>query len=367
MQQLSYIPKLDGLRGLSIFLVLVAHFYSSGLDALGYLGVTIFFVISGYLITSILLSYAENLSIGTAAIKFYGRRTLRLFPAYYLCIAVTAILNVMNMRQIWWIDALYLNNFKIAHDGNWGVSGHFWSLCVEEQFYLLWFPLVMLLSRRKLLHFIVACLLAGPLFRWTAFYLGTTDFYNVLLPCQVDSLATGALIAYAMNFSKPPSVWKILKRWRLPLLLGSAYVVMAMMFLSYDTLDRIFLASFTNIVGACLVSISIDSESDWKFGWLENRYLRHIGKISYGIYVYHYFLKYFEARRLDNIAIQNVIENYIPHSYTVAICIRFFILSALAVLIAELSWRLIERPILKLKDLPLFKMAGQPDIAKSDA
>src|SRR6185437_7862136 len=103
--KLPYAPRLDGLRGIAILLVLAEHFLWGGGHVLngrlpvGYLGVTVFFVISGYLITSILIGYSAAFSVGTAARIFYWRRGLRLFPAYYLCIALTAALNIGGMRS----------------------------------------------------------------------------------------------------------------------------------------------------------------------------------------------------------------------------------------------------------------------------
>ncbi|MDE2294142.1 MAG: acyltransferase, partial [Gammaproteobacteria bacterium] len=105
----KYLPRLDGLRAISIFLVLAEHFYSHGYEFGGY-GVTLFFVISGYLITSILVSYAETLSTADAAKKFYLRRALRLAPPYYLCIFLVTTFNINMGRPPWWIDALYLSN-----------------------------------------------------------------------------------------------------------------------------------------------------------------------------------------------------------------------------------------------------------------
>ncbi len=128
----TYYPRLDGLRALSIGLVLIEHFLWTGVADIG---VTLFFVISGVLITRILRGYRATLPLGQAAALFYSRRALRLFPAFYACIAVTSWLDLGGMRQTWLVNALYITNFKVALDNGWNGSSHFWTLAIEEQFY----------------------------------------------------------------------------------------------------------------------------------------------------------------------------------------------------------------------------------------
>ena len=142
--------RLDGVRALAVMLVLGEHFWWHTTLWLGAEGVMLFFVLSGFLSTSILLDYSDELSVGEAARVFYLKRLLRLTPVYYTCIAVTVALGIGGTRHTWWVDALYLTNFRVVLRQSWGPDTHFWTLALEEQFYLLWLPIVMLLPRRLL-------------------------------------------------------------------------------------------------------------------------------------------------------------------------------------------------------------------------
>src|SRR6266436_9372488 len=136
MSKLTYLPRLDGIRGLAISAVLVEHFISNrviGGFSPGGFGVLTFFVLSGYLITRILMQYSDRgTKVGAAAAHFYWRRFLRLSPPYYLAIAVAGIFGLAGIRSTWWVHALYLSNVKFALQGTFGGASHFWSLSVEE-------------------------------------------------------------------------------------------------------------------------------------------------------------------------------------------------------------------------------------------
>lgn len=339
----SYLPKLDGLRGISIILVLMQHFLWSGHGILkgtlpvGGLGVTMFFVISGYLITSILIAYANTLSFKRAAVKFYWRRMLRLSPIYYLCIAATAALGIGGMRSNWWVNGLYLMNFKVAADKAWNGSSHFWTLAVEEQFYLLWFLVVILIPRRFLFAVIIFFIAAGPLFR--AVTVGSA-FENVLLPGVIDSLATGALLSYALNSAAASQLWNVLHHWGSWLTLLSACLIIAIEAWPDGLASNISITSAMSLFSACLVLIAVDKRKDWRFDWLGGRTLRHVGKISYGLYVYHNFVP------------QTINENWFSgiHNPIALRFSQFLVFGGISLGIAEISWRLIESPILNFKD-----------------
>jgi peptidoglycan/LPS O-acetylase OafA/YrhL len=154
----EYFPKLDGLRAIAVGLVLVEHYAPGNFVnrfSPGGFGVKLFFTLSGFLITRILIEYRTSETPTRAAQQFYWHRFLRLAPALYAAILGAALLGIANMRQDWWIHGLYLTNFKVFIDGHWGPATHFWSLAVEEQFYIIWFFVVVLLPRRILLPSIV--------------------------------------------------------------------------------------------------------------------------------------------------------------------------------------------------------------------
>jgi len=357
----SYLPKLDGLRGISIILVMIQHFLWSGHGILkgtlpvGGLGVTIFFVISGYLITSILVAYANTLSFKKAAVKFYWRRMLRLSPIYYLCIAITVVFGIGGMRANWWVNALYLMNFKVALDKAWNGSSHFWTLAVEEQFYLLWFFVVILIPRRFLFAVIIFFLAAGPLWRGLVAVLGGSSFENVLLPGVIDSLATGALLSYAVNSAAASRLWKVFPRWRSSLLVLATCMIIAIETWPDNNASAILITTSLNFLSACLVLIAIDQRRDWRFDWLGGRAIRHIGKISYGLYVYHNFVP------------QTINEHWFSgiHNPVALRFSQFLVFAGISLCIAEISWRLIESPILKFKDRFPRPATRVPDVANA--
>src|ERR1700761_829228 len=147
-------PRLDGLRALAVGGVFLDHFvHAPAIHALrtGDARVRLFFVLSGFLITSILLEERDRAPrLADSAVRFYGRRLLRLSPALWLAIAAAAALGLANMRHDWWKHGLYLTNFMVAKHHNWLGPAHFWTLSVEEQFYLVWFFVVMVAPRRWL-------------------------------------------------------------------------------------------------------------------------------------------------------------------------------------------------------------------------
>jgi peptidoglycan/LPS O-acetylase OafA/YrhL len=198
------IATLDGMRGISILLVLAGHACGTGLlprtpyaAPVAAIGVRTFFVISGFLITTLLLR--EHTDRGSVSLRgFYLRRSLRIFPAFYCYLAFVAILALASLASVTLGDlaraATYTSNFRI--DRPW-VLGHLWSLSVEEQFYLLW-PLVLVIAGiARSTRVAVGAVLAAPVLRTIAWYRwpelrGLTD---QALPFVCDALATGCALA----------------------------------------------------------------------------------------------------------------------------------------------------------------------------
>jgi peptidoglycan/LPS O-acetylase OafA/YrhL len=203
---LTYMRQLDGLRALAVLAVLIEHYVPKtyGIARVipwGTLGVQLFFVLSGFLITGILLKCREI--SGTfqhpffSLRQFYIRRFLRIFPLYYFVLCMVFLLNVANIRETIFWYMFYLCNIKFAIDGNWaGTLSHFWSLAVEEQFYLFW-PFVILCSPRKILnHVVILAILVAPLIKWVMASRGMNDIaVAVLMPSNLDALGSGSLLA----------------------------------------------------------------------------------------------------------------------------------------------------------------------------
>src|SRR4051794_16092311 len=197
--------SLDGLRAVSILMVLAGHLNGTanfgrrdlGIGDYAHLGVVVFFVVSGFLITSLLLSEQEK--TGAVSLKlFYARRCLRILPAAYAYMACMAVLWAFGSVRLSWRSlihaATYTGNYIQAR--TWHL-GHLWSLSVEEQFYLLWPAAFVLLGRRKAAWAAALVLAVAPLARALGWLVLIQAGYSAgtMFPMVADSLATGCLLA----------------------------------------------------------------------------------------------------------------------------------------------------------------------------
>ena len=369
--------SLDGLRGIAVGLVFLQH-YAAGRVALfgwGWAGVDIFFVLSGFLITGILYDSKDK---PFRYRDFYMRRTLRIFPLYYAIWLVLLILVPVVQWQWgrqWLLWPAYLGNyarflfFGVGGDPyrfdrltvgadvqQWFGSpmhlyiGHFWSLCVEEQFYLLWPLVVYQIRRRETLIKICLCIIvAVPLLRWWLTVVVPQPLLDMELlyrsmPTRVDALLLGGLIALYLR--GPEQLWlKHRRRW---LMLGSLLLLVALYEFSTRVLHLAFHGSATNWIGVWgftlidLFTASLILEATHPGGLLKQLldlpWLQNFGVISYGFYVYHDLLHDFYAYVGSTF--------FRPHAYLATLVVAF----VSSWLIAWLSYRLLELPFLKLKN-----------------
>ena len=208
------IPRLDALRAISALIVVLFHFGVLALPA--GLGVMTFFVISGFLITWLLLIETER--TGTVALgHFYFRRTFRIFPAFYVFWAVTVVGMLVKHRSILWGQAVatlfYVGNYYqgLNHYPETGLS-HAWSLGVEEQYYLLWPAVAMLLARRPRLLFQITCgaILLVWVYRGVLVFRGMPQEYiYTAFDTRIDHLLIGCAVAIALRFGYLSALWRI--------------------------------------------------------------------------------------------------------------------------------------------------------------
>lgn len=203
------IPSLDGLRAVSIMLVLVGHLFNrmemrenhpvlATIFGNSALGVTVFFVISGYLITLILLEEFD--CSGSICIRrFYFRRMMRIFPAYYLYLSVVVLLSVCSVVVVSWKDIVVAASYFVNYSSekNWILS-HAWSLSVEEQFYLLW-PTILLTAlvkggRNAAIVIAAAIIILSPLARYISYSFGSNQLYY-MFHTRIDSIMMGCFMA----------------------------------------------------------------------------------------------------------------------------------------------------------------------------
>jgi peptidoglycan/LPS O-acetylase OafA/YrhL len=285
---LTYQPEVDGLRALSIAMVIYTHYLPEKYWPLGIywgsLGVKCFFVISGYLITSILISERNS---GThfleATKKFFVRRAIRLYPALLVVLSCGFIFNLYPVRQTIFWHLSYLSNFYFVRLGAWngGVS-HLWSLAVEAQFYLFWPLLILLCPPRSLPPLLVGTALIAPVFRAVWRSSGGNDIgAAVLAPASFDALAIGALVA--LFIARPHarlisaglgifglSVFSLARAGFLPNLAGA----------------EIDLSGIALFFG-CMICYVLTTRDSWLAALLSCRPLVQLGLISYGAYLVH--------------------------------------------------------------------------------
>src|SRR5689334_23327640 len=194
MMNKNYMPQLDGLRAFAVASVLVFHWFKPSI-ALGEWGVTVFFVLSGYLITrNIVALKAAGLPVATAARVFFVRRTLRLFPAYYLTLLLGALL-FEDVRREWVWYVAYASNFLLELRQHPIAMTPTWSLAVEEQFYIVWFLLVMIVPARRLPWLMALLIVIAPLLRFASLGGSHPMVGTWTLWARCDALLLGAFLA----------------------------------------------------------------------------------------------------------------------------------------------------------------------------
>ncbi len=373
----NYYPALDGLRAVAALMVFYEHYVSAPLNRFGWgwTGVDIFFVLSGFLITGILYDGRDK---EHRVRDFYLRRSLRIFPLYYFCWAAFLVVSPLANFQWnwrWSVWPAYIGNYAplfFRHASGdpaqffWiGLGpraqawfgrpmhipiGHFWSLCVEEQFYLVWPAMVYLVRKREtLLKICLAAIVLAPVLRFAALLLAhgahslaVVEIYSSL-PTRLDALLVGGGVALLLRGPHHAQ----LHRWGRRTLATAAVLLIVAMLLSgkarhlfnYGSTASWYLAvSFTVIdLVAAAVLLECIHPGSWAGKLLSWRPLRALGMISYGIYVYHYlpydFYNYFAARYFSR------------HALFVTALAAISVTLALA----TASYWLLERPMLRLK------------------
>lgn len=340
---MQHVKSLDGVRGVAVLLVVLFH---AGLLHPGWIGVQIFFVLSGFLITGILIREKER-PFGEFITRFYWRRTLRIFPLYFVFLAMAAIAYQLtgepsSLAADWPSLITYTTNFGRLREVDVGPAFvHLWSLAVEEQFYLLWPLLIFLLSIAAFKRVVLALLILCPLVRLGLYFVFDGNSHDWIgrniysLPIsQFDAFAAGAAI-YVWRLQSLPNA----RRWFLIALAATAFFGASVILHDHYFYKNAFKASF---------GYSMYLLPDWGFVWgysilnvvsalgvicalqgikvLESPVLVRIGVVSYGIYVYHVPL-----------------FMLLPNWPLIARCAAVYVA-------AEISFRLMESPITGLKD-----------------
>jgi peptidoglycan/LPS O-acetylase OafA/YrhL len=353
--RLGYRPALDGLRGVSILAVIALHArhpvhpnVSIGFGRAAAIGVDVFFVLSGFLITSLLLeewSGSHTISLK----KFYLRRALRLLPALVVFLAVTVAYSLIFVSRSYGIEAGRDALTALFYSSNWahiidlqrpGIFTHTWSLSIEEQFYLAWPILLLWLlrhssSRNSLFCWVVLGVFLSVMVRivlatagadWLRIYCGTdARADSLLLGCLVAALVSSGLLR---NKARVKALVKF-SAW---------FSVMGLVFLCfYDVSNRYsrdfdlcFVFFFISCFAALIIMELVLSETGWLSRIFSLPPLIYIGKISYGLYLWHYVVFGLTPQEWP-LARQRSLGLLLTASFTLA------------------SFYLLERPLLRLK------------------
>ena len=347
----NYLPHLDGLRALAILGVLCEHFGLPLPDLLrfGPLSVRFFFVLTGYFITLSLWKVETQMKRpGEGGLihlgRYYLARLLRIGPPFYLSLLLGALFGIEEVRtHFFWLAIFQTNNY-IAYLGYWpDAISHYWSLAVQEQFYLLWPVVVLAMPRKWFIPAVVGFILFGLAFRifCVVTEASTITRWVTIFGC-IDSFAVGALVAW-MKRSRLLERMQFLPKtvlFALPLVAFSCFFLgRALMTLPEGNLFLTLTESFDAVFLAWLlvtVLNGIKSRYGQFLGWTPMVYL---GKISYGIYVYHVFII---------VLVSPLLVPYgLDESHYAAI--RILLLFILTVTISSLSWHFFERPFLAWK------------------
>lgn len=303
------IKELDGLRGIAVLGVIDCHYFAwlplTG-SQYGWLGVDLFFVLSGFLITSILLGLREEKHYFTI---FYSRRILRIFPPYYLglavYIAVCAAMGRLGAFALWfqylfYYTSLYVHDPMQVHGVTqnlpWAVAqglGVLWSLSVEEIYYTVWAPVVRFMKERAFRATLIAMIVAAPTLRWVWYVPGHLEYFTFY--CRMDALAYGSAVALLVRHRRvSPLAWAEKDRLfdRLAIVaVPSAALFFAIAGGSPDNhLVETMGVLLADVSFALVLYAAIRREGGNQL-WvrlLRARWLRSVGMVSYSLYLFHY-------------------------------------------------------------------------------
>lgn len=360
----GHVKSLDGLRGLAIILVLLYHIFPYiKIFQIGWIGVDLFFVLSGFLITGILLDTVNHPKYWR---NFFGRRVLRIFPLYYFTLILLIVLAILfpsfanhqyvnfdyfSDHQFWFWS--YLMNWKILGEGYWLpviILNIFWSLAIEEQFYIFW-PFVVLLFKNKLPLFII---IMGPAILIFRVYLAFNDIWddtaiytNTLT--RIDTILIGALIAYGVRKVR----WRsFFEKFTLPALAVIIVLFLILLFFArgfhpFNSYIMAFGYTLIYLSFGCLLIVIIQDGRKLSFlkRLFENRILTYFGKYSYSMYVYHWALFMLLFDELVKV-FSTVSGNEQVIKLASSITIFFAVL-----IVSQITWFGFEKRFLKLKRL----------------
>lgn len=328
-------PQLDGIRGLAAVSVVVVHAtYWPRWLPLGGIAVWTFFVLSGFLITGILLRARDSGGDPRRAWGvFCARRSLRIFPVYFLALGVGLALALPGVRaNAAWYATYTTNVPNLWGSIKTGALGHFWSLAVEEQFYLAWPVVVLFLAPHRLRRLLPVLVLVGlgSAAVLTYFWPHELRVANHATSTSLMALGMGAWLARDRHDGRPG---RRLARASLVLCLGSLAIFLGLHAVGhFRPIQNAAKLAIWTFLAAWLIGVAADGFEGWPGRVLACRPLRWLGTISYGIYVYHFPIVIWLMTK-------------IPRGPAL-----FAAVLPLTLAVATVSWRWFESPLLRLKE-----------------
>ena len=380
------IAELDGLRAIAILVVLGCHYKGfailfDGLPEFGWAGVELFFVLSGYLITTILLGLRDK---PNPYRTFYARRIIRIWPPYIATVCGLVLIEVAR-RQDWVLSPIFLLKQLLflqagstgfghffaslyshphfpallasAHHLPWGTPGPkanasfaidtYWSLSVEEYFYLLWAPIVLRCSPRAICAIGIGVCIIESLLRWS--YGSHSAYFG--LPFRFDALMYGAFLALFLSSKRKQVTGGTFALFAF-IFAASIIAIVTILWIIHPVIGReirdspMVLAIGLPLLSLCFASLTgmflLRAQSSWGPARLMRTFpMQFVGRISYTMYLVHI---------LAAAVVVHVWSDTVPQQMGTALFSKAVISSALTILIAQLSWRFLEKPLLDRKE-----------------
>ena len=361
-----YIPQFDVIRFFAAFMIVIYHSYIAwkgwfGLPGMlstgdyktfsGFgrhvdqfirnfpIGVDIFFFISGYLLTYLLV--IEKDKYGKVNVpKFYIRRGLRIWPLYFFIIAVSPFLvSWLGEKQpTYWPTIALVNNFETISTQLWTYPfAHFWSICIEEHFYLFWPLIVAFIPFKKLPSAIILLIGLSWLYKIYTYIFLASNWYQLYLHTfsRMDVILLGGLLA--VFYIRKPFEFKL--NW-ISMVLISLILVLLLSFDDMSNFDNMLNGVtrrmvYISLMGLLMMDILFNPSRKAAIGRFKP--LLYLGKVSYGIYMY------------GNILVLVVIKKFLPLLHVNNIYLYFLVIFTASLIVPVISYELMEKPFLKLK------------------
>lgn len=342
-----YLPQLDGVRAIAVLLVVAQHWVANPFNMgapFGFIGVTMFFVLSGYLISRILFQAKDRQDAGKSSLGqsfkiFYARRFLRIFPIYYLTVLVLWLSGDQYARDgIWWL-LTYTVNFYFLKGGLKESINHLWTLAIEEQYYFIYPLIVLLCTRKQRLRALWLMCVVALVSRVALDLRGVRVTDNKYFTLGAfDSFALGGMLAHIEANRGKERVLAVFRKPMTGVITAAVIVAFGLLGLFLGEKASLRVVWFRSVISiASLYVVGLALLENKTLGVvLGNRWLVFIGKISYGVYLYHLYahhiLRLFYAKADDL-------------SYPVQLALYV----AITMVVSTASWFLIEKPINGLK------------------